>query len=400
MDEGGDCVESIRNGRTVKDRPPGTIDDVLTFAHLAVVVSGGDFKADCPKWWTKALRLAEVLGLDREEDDGSYDYQAVDTNPSYKLSIAGVEAKEERRRAFWLLYCVDRHLALSYNSTVNITEASCYVFEPLPEDMWQNLESNIVAARSRRHYGPSKKITGVGFFEYFLPLMVILGDVIEIHHRRCHPRFGRLDDTLAVSETELMLEQCEASLKDFENEPSVIGTNSLQMSAYPQHELSTETSLFHPDTAKPFSASSVSTNQQNSVRTQLIAAYSTHILHVLHVLLHGKWDPICMLEDNEGWITSPSFMKCSSHAVAASQAVSKILKFDPELTFMPYLFGIYLLHGSFILLLFADRMSLLGANESVEEACETIIRAHEVCVVTLNTEYQVRSLSCTRPFLP
>jgi hypothetical protein len=36
---------------------------------------------------------------------------------------------------------------------------------------------------------------------------------------------------------------------------------------------------------------------------------------------------------------------------------------------MPYLFGIYLLHESFILLLFADRMSQLGANESVEEAC-------------------------------
>lgn len=57
---------------------------------------------------------------------------------------------------------------------------------------------------------------------------------------------------------------------------------------------------------------------------------------------------------------------------------------------MPYLFGIYLLHGSFILLLFADRMPQLGPNQSVEQACETIIRAHEVCVVTLSTEFQVR----------
>ena len=67
-----------------------------------------------------------------------------------------------------------------------------------------------------------------------------------------------------------------------------------------------------------------------------------------------------MLDDDEDWITSLKFLKCASHAIAASHAVSKILNFDPELTFMPYLFGIYLLHGSFILLLFADRMPQLG----------------------------------------
>lgn len=53
---------------------------------------------------------------------------------------------------------------------------------------------------------------------------------------------------------------------------------------------------------------------------------------------------------------------------------------------MPYLFGIYLLHGSFILLLFADRMLLLGANGSVVKACETIIRADEISVV-VNAEH-------------
>lgn len=96
-----------------------------------------------------------------------------------------------------------------------------------------------------------------------------------------------------------------------------------------------------------------------------------------------------MLDDDDDWITSRRFNECASHAIAASQAVSSILDFDPELTFMPYLFGIYLLHGSFILLLFADRMPQLGANQSVELACETIVRAHEVCVVTLSTEFQV-----------
>jgi hypothetical protein len=95
-----------------------------------------------------------------------------------------------------------------------------------------------------------------------------------------------------------------------------------------------------------------------------------------------------MLDDLDHWTTSPSFVKCASHSVSAAEAVSQILRFDPELSFMPYLFGIYLLHGSFILLLFADKMQI-EANPTVRQACETMIRAHEVCVATLNTEYQV-----------
>ncbi|KAK7743915.1 hypothetical protein SLS53_003937 [Cytospora paraplurivora] len=128
----------------------------------------------------------------------------------------------------------------------------------------------------------------------------------------------------------------------------------------------------------------------------LVTAYSTHILHVLHVLLHGKWDAISMLDDDDDWITSSRFNNCASHAIAASQAVSQILKSDPELTFMPYLFGIYLLHGSFILLLFADRMPRVGPNQSVELACETIIRAHEqknFRKVLRSTLYSVRGSS-------
>src|SRR5690606_37804062 len=58
-------------------------------------------------------------------------------------------------------------------------------------------------------------------------------------------------------------------------------------------------------------------------------------------------------------------------------------------SFMPYFFGIYLLQGSFLLLLIADKLQG-EASEAVITACETIVRAHEVCVVTLNTEYQVR----------
>ncbi|CRG83641.1 Xylanolytic transcriptional activator xlnR [Talaromyces islandicus] len=132
-----------------------------------------------------------------------------------------------------------------------------------------------------------------------------------------------------------------------------------------------------------------SENISTETHTALALTYARYILHVLHVLLHGEWDAISMLEDEGNWIASSSFPECASQAIAAAHAVSEILEIDPELSFMPYLFGIYLFHGSFVLLLFADRMPQVGPNASVEQACEVIIRAHEVCVVTLSTEFQV-----------
>jgi hypothetical protein len=228
-----------------------------------------------------------------------------------------------------------------------------------------------------RMYGPLTIVSGTGFFEYFLPLMAILGDIVEIHHRRNHPRFCGLDDSQGVTAVADMLFNSERSLDN-------LSTRDIQLS-----------SIIDPipiDSAQDISLSgTLSSSQAVETRKQLVIAYSSHIIHVLYVLLYGKWDALAMLEDEDDWITSPQFVKCASHAIAASQAVLRILQLDPELTFMPYLFGIYLLHGSFILLLFADRMPQLGPNESVEQACETIIRAHEVCVVTLSTEFQVRT---------
>ena len=95
-----------------------------------------------------------------------------------------------------------------------------------------------------------------------------------------------------------------------------------------------------------------------------------------------------LLDDNDLWISSQSFINATGHAVAAAEAISDILEYDPDLSFMPWFFGISLLQGSFLLLLIADKLQG-EASPSVVKACENIVRAHEVCVVTLNTEYQV-----------
>ncbi|KAF3763561.1 hypothetical protein M406DRAFT_293186 [Cryphonectria parasitica EP155] len=386
---------------TAKNEPGGVVDDVLTFILLSIAVSGGDFKSDCFKWWSKAVRLAFSLELNREDERCSAPMSPC-ANPLCScrrdqegLSLSDIEAREERRRVFWLLYCLDRHLALSFNRVLDIPDSYCEIYAPLPEAIWEDLDIIPPGTLPQREFGPPSIVTGTGFFEYFLPLMAILGDIIDVHHRRFHPRLSAVDDSHAVAIISNNLATCEASIDKLRrevDEDDNADEHNTAAPTTPPPPPSTSSSSFGAVPIKDLITTSykspIFSRARDRSRLELVAAYSAHILHVLHVLLHGKWDALSMLDDDDDWITSARFSDCAGHAIAASQAVSSILRSDPELTFMPYLFGIYLLHGSFILLLFADRMPQLGANRSVELACETIVQAHEVCVVTLSTEFQ------------
>ena len=124
------------------------------------------------------------------------------------------------------------------------------------------------------------------------------------------------------------------------------------------------------------------------MHARIVVTYGTYLMHTLHVLLNGKWDPISLLDDNDLWISSQSFVTATGHAVSAAEALNEILELDPDLSFMPFFFGIYLLQGSFLLLLIADKLQG-EASPNIVRACEVIVRAHEACIVTLNTEYQV-----------
>ncbi|KAK2762659.1 hypothetical protein FQN54_000833 [Arachnomyces sp. PD_36] len=381
---------SAPHDTTATNEPSGTLDDVLTFTLLAVAVSGGEFKSDCLKWWSKALRLAFTLGLNKEDEPSSP--RTSQANPVLGSggwpepdSLQEIEAKEERRRVFWLLYCLDRHLSLSHNRALRIPDSACEIFVPLPETIWENLDKIGPEGLPNRIYGPLTIVTGTGFFEYFLPLMAILGDIIDVHRRRDHPRLGGLDESQTVAVIAGVLADCERSVAELAKQ-NEMGIYDILNKPVQNPNDPIQAASPHPGAA-PEDPEKRQSGRNNTRR--LVVAYSTHIIHVLYVLLYGKWDAIAMLDNEDDWITSSQFGECASHAITASQAVSSILSLDPELVFAPYLFGIYLLHGSFILLLFADRMPQLGPNPSVEQACETLIRAHEVCVVTLSTEFQV-----------
>ncbi|KFZ15537.1 hypothetical protein V501_02668 [Pseudogymnoascus sp. VKM F-4519 (FW-2642)] len=374
-----------RGSQNIPQPPSRTLDDVLTFSLIGLVVSGRESRKDCLTWWDKARALARELNLNVELEDissiSSINSVRIGTWPPVSGSddiLANEESREERRRVWWLLYIADRHLALCYNTPLKILDVECHVYQPLDEVVWQNLESYLKAGRlPARYLGASSTMTGAGLFEFFLPVAAILGDIIDIHHQRFHPRLGLLDRNSAIMEIENSLVTYETSLRAFEE--SVV--------------------LKHPDIGQALSHSSPQTIFDayrdirpwpcEVTRLKTVIGYSHYLLHVLYILLHGDWDPLSMLDGVDPWVMPRSFATCATKTIAAASAVSEILKVDPELSFMPYLFGVYLLHGSFTLLIFADRMDLI-ASDTVSCACETIIRAHEICVTTLNTEYQVR----------
>lgn len=319
-----------------------------------LVISGGNYKADALKWRDKLFRLVRASGLSMEDQD-------IDLGPVFCGLYNGDAtfkrwfiAKEERRRLFWLVYCLDRHLALSFNLRLSLPEGTFCVRNPLPESLWRSLDKADLNSIPPCSLGPPTRISGIGFFEYFLPLAGVLGHIIDLHHFRNHPTLGEFVSLDGIRCIETMIGQREQELAELESQAKL--------------------ALGEP-----------------SAKLRLVKTYSTYLLHVFYILLHGKWDPISMIEDKDDWITSERFVTCASHALSATGVVSQILALDPEMVFMPYLFGIYLLQGSFILLLFVDRMPELGPNRSVEDVCETIIRAHEVSVVTLDTTFQVRT---------
>ncbi|KAJ5432718.1 uncharacterized protein N7458_011874 [Penicillium daleae] len=363
------------SGKALLPRQLGSTDTILAVAILTIVISGGHYKADSLKWRDKLIRLVRASGLSMEDQD-------IDLGPVFCGLYNGdatfrrwLVAKEERRRLFWLTLGPVLQYANQY------CRRHFCVRTPLPEKLWQSLDTADLNCIPACSLGPPTQISGGGFFEYFLPLARVLGQIIDLHHVRAHPTLGQYISRDAVRRIEAMIAHREQELVDLENQADSYVTNDGALHSFPQ-----QSNGGPSQGVDPFGSPNAGTSKDPKLH--LVKIYSTYLLHVFYILLHGKWDPISMIEDRDDWITSESFLTCASHALSASGVVSQILTIDPEMTFMPYLFGIYLLQGSFILLLFVDRMPELGPNRSVEEVCETIIRAHEVSVVTLDTTFQ------------
>jgi hypothetical protein len=351
------------------------VDDVLSYVLLTCVVSATEFKDECLKWWNKAVRLVKRLGFHSEA-------RIAENTPSWQqMSLTAREEHEERRRVFWLVYSLDRHLALSFNEPLHILDPECQVLCPLPERVWQNLDQKPLEDIPPRIFGPPTYITGTTFFEYFLPLMVILGDIIELRSRNQHPRLGGFDESYLTGTIETALADCEYSLHILQ---AVQGSNNI---------CSNELSML-PNSTPLFgdSASLASSTKAELLRVEVAVAYGRYIIQVLHILLHRGWDPVTVgLVD-----ASCAPLAYTAHSVAAGDAINQILNMDQDLSFIPFVFGTYLFHGSLDFLSVGHQISQAGAIDLAKQGCGAILRAHEVALKTLDTSFQVRDLSITK----
>lgn len=372
----------------------GVIDDIATYIHLATVVSASEYKAASLRWWNAAWSLARESKFGRElpplveqsRDSHAAPRGLLDTSRGSNtadMTMISEERREERRRIWWLLYIVDRHLALCYNRPLFLLDAECDgLLQPLDDLAWQAgrarsgetewMTLGDSSSRADRRSGPRFLCTGYSTYGYWLPLMTILGEIVDLNQARNHPRFGAGVFSSGVwdyhlSEIQRQLEAYETSLKKFEDRFAVEAKDS--------------------HNANSSSDPAISHNKESVSHARIVVAYGTHVMHVLHILLTGKWDPINLFDDDDLFIGSQSFVNATGRAVAAAEAINDILEYDPDLSFMPWFFGIYLLQGSFLLLLIADKLQG-EARSDVVRACDTVVRAHEACVVTLNTEYQ------------
>jgi hypothetical protein len=388
----------------------GTLDDVITYIHVAAITSASEHKAASMRWWHAAFSLARELKLNKESvhsnasyltsgstqaneihmqeteadpwfglssfnfDQGLMDFMEAPSEPSppnapdkqQQLNAPNdQEYDEERRRTWWLLYIQDRHLALCYNRNLALLDAECAdLLLPLDEAVWQSGSFiTDTSASANRPVFPNFECTGHNLFGFFLPLMTIVGEILDHNHAKNHPLLG-------------------GYYRNTTHSQGIESEISRQLQCYEESLHRFEAVQIPPDQTINFST------HQHALHTKTVVAYATHVTQVLHILLTGKWDPVSLFDNEDHWMSSPSFTTTMGHAIAAADAVSQILEVDPDLSFIPYFLGIQLLQGSFVLLLIIDRLQT-KTDPRIINACEVIIRATEACVATLDTEYQV-----------
>jgi hypothetical protein len=381
------CVHELTDGptRKLQESSSGTLDDVITYIHIAAITSASEEKAMSMRWWHAAFALARELGLNKEPISGSsipgvsptannqsmiefesdpwlglnsFDFdnglaQYMDAADTTQPEV-DQETLEERRRTWWLLYIQDRHLALCYNRQNALLDAECEdLLLPLDEASWQ---SGNFSSLTQRPQFPSFECTGHNIYGWFLPLMTIVGTILDYNHLKNHHTLGKLytDGQRVQSQVLLQLDNYAQSLVRFEQQASAM-------------------------------------DYQDIHHTKTVVAYANLVIQVSRVLLAGKWDPMSLFDDRDLFMATPSFTTTIANAIAAADNVSHILDVDPDLGFVPYFLGIQLLQGSLPLLLIVDRLQT-ETDPKIINACEVIIRATEACVSTLDTEYQVSLL--------
>lgn len=401
------CRDSVNDG----------LGEIMAYAHLGMVTSAGEFRGASLRWWNLAFTLAREAKLQQElsddltDDDESFGSPRV--VPEHSFSRTSVshghrsphatdmffwsleDRKEERRRIWWFLYTVDRQICLSYNKPLSLLDGECQnLLRPDDDDRWQNVTPFTRSEASLAGRGPAHKCSSPTFFGFFTPLSAILGEIIYFVGARKHPRYGLNQSTqLDWKEWERCIEReidnFEDSVQDMLANAQVEGSQArAQVDPLP---------IDHESLEYTTSTTASSSSDDNSMfQKSIVSAYARLVLHVLHVLLAGRWDPLALLDESDDWVSSPSFSNIIGHVVEMGKYCENLRSIDPSSHFMPFYLGIYLFQGSLPLLLVADRLKS-AASDVIIQTCTRLVRTYESSIIRMPTDYQVSSqtFGCT-----
>ena len=207
--------------------------------------------------------------------------------------------REERRRTWWLLFLMDRHLALCYNRSLALLEAECRdLLLPLDDVTWQSgvqphshgtrpdgPRCMLLPSGKGRMHGPPKACSGVGLFEFFLPLMVHCGTLLDLNRSRLHP---------VLSGATMWSSQEQEILRELDHFQTTLN----HITGGPSTEKASE-----KDSIWQLSATGADDSETAHIAVT-VAGYATHIVNVLRILVGSK----CELCPYAFWDSPLSFL--------------------------------------------------------------------------------------------
>lgn len=312
---------------------PSTFDDVIASIQMADIYSNAGYRTVAVKIWRTAMYLARQLQLNIES------------------SVMSPERCEERRRTWWYLYLVDRHLAFLFDTSLVLLDKDCLNLRPIcSTTMWSG-DTPLPALNEAYNInkelpkGVVLEIEELGFFSCFTPLSCILGLIVDAHHMFQHP-----------------------FLETGENNASSWKTTIQQSISSIEEALNTKV----PET-----------KSRNGI---LWLHYSYFALHVVTIFADAPWDPAILLAQANKLdmnVINIMYKRC----VLASRSLEVILSHDNDLESFPAFYSVYLYQATFVVLILAGLIDL-SRDETLKRACEILLQMHHQCITRFGIDFE------------
>lgn len=312
-----------------------TLDDFIVVVHLGFFMPWLSYPIDSVYWWEFGYELGLELKLLSDDPRDSE------------------EVKEEKRRAWWGLYILDRLTAICFNKDVVIQDDECLdVYLPGDESQWVHYTDPIRPAELNLTRVKSVRFDQVsdGIYGWFLPLAKLMGAFVQ-YKSICQ---NGVDDS-----------------KKFALKNQLIASANANLEAISKNELVAYTAGC-PEKEKSYSLD------------MCCAKYINLVLGFV-------------LEDIEGWEVLGDLDKSPSEAqyqrlAQCIQILEEILKLDEDLHRYPFLISFFLfLLGVSILSILNDIRSADHTNVTkinrFKYYVKVLVRCMEAVMITFPSDF-------------